>query len=534
MEGVFGNFLRSRMPLSGGSSAPENATQDTPPVSIASGKETSPVPLAARQRSKAPTVSGNLTVSYPAGARSAQVPPISLPLVMPQSHAPLAARQRGKAPTVSGNLTVSHPAGARSAQVPPISLPLVMPQSHAPLAARQRCKAPTISGNLTVSYPGSAGTALDKWGEMGYSIYRNKIIRQSRNRRYPMTTISVTTGTPYEVRIARGILKECGAQIAPLTKANTCAIITDDNVNALYADTVEASLVAQGFRVVKFVFPHGEASKCATTLLDIYSFLCKHEITRSDCLVALGGGVVGDITGFAAATFLRGMQYVQIPTSLLAQVDSSVGGKTAIDLPEGKNLVGAFKQPAVVLCDPDVLATLPRTFLSDGMGEVIKYGMIRDAALFGQLCTLNLDTVQAHFDTIIPTCIGIKRDVVEHDEFDTGERMILNFGHTLGHAVEAHYHYETYTHGSAVAAGMCLMTKYCGSPADYEKLCACVQSYGLPCEVEVPAPTLAAHCGNDKKRAGAQLRYVVCPEIGTAEIRSDTFGAFCGLFGAEN
>ncbi len=345
-----------------------------------------------------------------------------------------------------------------------------------------------------------------------------------------MTKISVTTGKPYEVLIERGILKDCGTYIAPLCKGGTCAIITDDNVNALYADAVEASLQAHGYRVVKFVFPHGEASKCAETLLSIYSFLCRHEITRSDCLVALGGGVVGDITGFAAATFLRGMQYVQIPTSLLAQVDSSVGGKTAIDLPEGKNLVGAFKQPAVVLCDPDALATLPRIFLADGMGEVIKYGMIRDAALFEQLCGLDLDTVQAHFDTIIPTCVRIKRDVVEHDEFDTGERMILNFGHTLGHAIEAHYHYETYTHGSAVAAGMCLMTKYCGKPEDYEKLCACVKAYELPSEVDVPVAELAAHCGNDKKRAGAQLRYVVCHPIGNAEIRSDAFEDYCALF----
>ncbi len=345
-----------------------------------------------------------------------------------------------------------------------------------------------------------------------------------------MTTISVTTGSPYEVLIARGLLKECGTRIKPLIKSETCAIITDDNVDALYAETVEASLRENGYRVVKYVFPHGEASKCAATLLSIYSFLCENQITRSDCLIALGGGVVGDITGFAAATFLRGLSYVQIPTTLLAQVDSSVGGKTAIDLPEGKNLVGAFKQPKVVLCDPDTLSTLPRIFLSDGMGEVIKYGMIRDAALFEQLCALDLDTVQEHFDTIIPTCVGIKRDVVENDEFDNGERMILNFGHTLGHAIEAHYHYETYTHGSAVAAGMCLMTKYCGSAEEYDRLCACVKQYELPCDAGVPAPELAAHCGNDKKRAGAQLRYVVCNPIGNAQIRSAAFEDFCRLF----
>ena len=239
---------------------------------------------------------------------------------------------------------------------------------------------------------------------------------------------------------------------------------------------------------------------------------------------------MGDITGFAAATFLRGLPYVQIPTSLLAQVDSSVGGKTAIDLPEGKNLVGAFKQPAVVLCDPDTLTTLPETFLIDGMGEVIKYGMIADADLFHKLCSYDLYTVQEHFDEIIPACISIKRDVVAEDEFDTGRRMILNFGHTLGHAIEAYYHYETYTHGCAVAAGMCLITKYCSSPENYQVLKNCVERYHLPSDVPAPVHELAVLCGNDKKRAGAKLRYILCSPIGTAEIRTVSLSEFYTLF----
>ncbi|MBE6850102.1 MAG: 3-dehydroquinate synthase [Ruminococcus sp.] len=345
-----------------------------------------------------------------------------------------------------------------------------------------------------------------------------------------MKTIAVHTQNPYDVLVERGILGRCGTYIAPLLKGRTCAIITDDNVDGLYADTVTASLEAQGLTVVKFVFPHGEGSKNAQTLLDIYAFLCEHEITRSDCLIALGGGVVGDITGFAAATFLRGMQYVQLPTTLLAQVDSSVGGKTAIDLAQGKNLVGAFKQPAIVLCDPDALSTLPDVFLADGMGEVIKYGMIRDAALFDMLCTLNLDTVRAEFDTIIPTCIAIKRDVVEADPFDHGERMILNFGHTLAHAIETYYHYETYTHGSAVAAGMCMMTKQCGTAEQYEKLCACCQGYQLPVTVDAPLAQLIPLCSGDKKRAGGNLRYVVCEPTGTAQIRTVTLQEFHDLF----
>ena len=345
-----------------------------------------------------------------------------------------------------------------------------------------------------------------------------------------MKKIHVPVAQAYDVLIERGILAKAGETVRALTKAETCAVITDDHVGPLYADAVEASLREAGLRAVRFTFPHGEASKNAATLAAIWSFLCTEGLTRSDCLIALGGGVVGDITGFAAATFLRGMPYVQIPTSLLAQVDSSVGGKTAIDLPEGKNLVGAFKQPAAVLCDPDTLRTLPRTFLTDGMGEVIKYGMIADAALFDTLCGLDLDTVQDRFDDIIPACVGIKRDVVAEDELDTGLRMILNFGHTLGHAIEAYYHYETYTHGCAVAAGMCLMTDYTGDADTAARLRACVERYGLPSRVDAPIGELVPLCGHDKKRAGSHLRYIVCEPVGHAVIRNATLEGFAALF----
>lgn len=345
-----------------------------------------------------------------------------------------------------------------------------------------------------------------------------------------MTTIHVPVQHAYDVLIARGILARCGEITRELVSSGTCAVITDDNVDRLYSEIVERSLRGAGFRVVKYVFPHGEGSKCADTLLKIYSFLCRNDVTRSDCLIALGGGVVGDITGFAAATFLRGMPYIQIPTSLLAQVDSSVGGKTAIDLPEGKNLVGAFKQPKVVLCDPDVLQTLPREFLIDGMGEVIKYGMIADAKLFDLLCECDISTVQSHFDEIIPACVGIKRDVVAEDELDTGLRMILNFGHTLGHAVEAYYHYQTYTHGCAVAVGMCLMTQYCGDAQAVARLKSCCERYDLPTAVDAPLSALLDLCGHDKKRAGGTIRYIVCQPIGKANIETAEIPAFRKLF----
>ncbi|MDE5737348.1 MAG: 3-dehydroquinate synthase [Oscillospiraceae bacterium] len=343
-----------------------------------------------------------------------------------------------------------------------------------------------------------------------------------------MQKIHVPVKNAYDVIIERGILQKCGTfiQELELTNAKHFVIITDDNVDKFYADIVLKSLQDNGFQAEKFVFPHGEASKNAEILLKIYAFLCEHEVTRGDCLIALGGGVVGDITGFAAATFLRGLPYIQIPTSLLAQVDSSVGGKTAIDLPEGKNLVGAFKQPLAVFCDLDTLQTLPEEFLIDGMGEVIKYGMIADAELFENLCQYDLQSIKNHFDEIIPACIKIKRDVVAEDELDTGLRMILNFGHTLGHAIEAYYHYETYTHGCAVAVGMCLMTKYCGSPEDYKKLKSCVERYGLPTEVPASIHELIALCGNDKKRSGSDLRYIVCSPIGTANIKLDSVSEF--------
>ena len=189
--------------------------------------------------------------------------------------------------------------------------------------------------------------------------------------------ITVKASDTYEVIIGNNLLENAGSYIGEVTKSKIFAVITDDTVDSLYGNIVCSSIIKAGYSVYKFVFPHGEASKSPETLLKIYSFLCENHISRTDCLIALGGGVVGDITGYAAATFLRGLDFIQIPTTLLAQVDSSVGGKTAIDLPEGKNLVGAFKQPKLVLCDTDTLDTLPEEFLIDGMGEVVKYGMIK-------------------------------------------------------------------------------------------------------------------------------------------------------------
>ena len=203
-----------------------------------------------------------------------------------------------------------------------------------------------------------------------------------------------------------------------------------------------------------------------------------------------------------------------------------MGGKTAIDLKGGKNLVGAFKQPVCVLCDPDTLRTLPSATFSDGMGEVVKYGMIRDAKLFELLAAHNQETIFSVLEDVICTCISIKRDVVEADEFDTGERMILNYGHTLGHAIEGYYHYETYSHGSAVAIGMCLIAEKTCTPEQTAALKACLQAYHLPISVPVPISDLLPFCGVDKKRAGNQLRYIVCETPGKAEIRTASISEF--------
>ncbi len=341
-----------------------------------------------------------------------------------------------------------------------------------------------------------------------------------------MKTINVRTSRPYNVIIERGSLSKSGELISQVIKSHKTVIITDDTVGALYADTLVQSLEKNNITSSVFVFPHGEQSKNLTVLGEIYDFLCQKRITRSDFIIALGGGVVGDITGFAAASFLRGIEFVQIPTTLLAQVDSSVGGKTAIDIAGGKNLVGAFKQPALVICDSDTLRTLPQSELSCGMAEVIKYGMIRDENLFNILENHDISNIDDVMDDIVYTCIDIKRNVVENDEFDKGERMILNFGHTLGHAIEGWHNYTDYTHGMGVAVGMCMITELLCSPEITERLKKCVESYKLPTSTNAPVSELLPYCSTDKKCDSDSISYIVCNKIGVAEIKKVTVAEF--------
>lgn len=348
-----------------------------------------------------------------------------------------------------------------------------------------------------------------------------------------MTKICIDTSKPYDVVIGKGLLENAGELIANTIKGRKAVIVTDDIVNSLYAEKLTASMAKAGFTTDVFVFPNGEESKSHKTLIELYDFLSKKNITRSDFLVALGGGVVGDLTGFAAATYLRGIDYVQIPTTLLAQVDSSVGGKTAVDIEAGKNLVGAFKQPDIVIADTDTLATLTDDIFTDGMGEVVKYGMIWSKSLFELLKT---GKAKENLEKIVEECVDIKRQVVETDEFDTGLRMILNFGHTLGHSIEKFYNYKGFSHGKAVSVGMYLMTVIAEkgglieTPLS-EELKACLEANNMPFTSEADGASLFSGAVNDKKRFSDNINLIICREIGKADIVKMNINDFKKLIG---
>lgn len=332
-----------------------------------------------------------------------------------------------------------------------------------------------------------------------------------------MKTVEVNTDRSYNIYIERGIIKSAGKYIRGVSKAVRAAVISDSNVAPIYADTVMSSLKEYGFETSLFVFPAGEASKRLSTIEKIYGFLSESKITRTDIIVALGGGVTGDMAGFAAASWLRGIDFVQIPTSLLAQVDSSVGGKTGVDMPFGKNLVGAFWQPRAVLIDPDTLSTLPDKFFRDGMGEVIKYGCIRSASLFERL---EKENAADFIDGIIFECVSIKRDVVAKDERDTGLRAILNFGHTFGHAIEKLGNFSAITHGEAISAGAMILTeitekKGLTEAGTSERLRALLLKNGLPVSSEYALKDIIKATSGDKKSSGRDLSFVFLERIGS-------------------
>lgn len=262
-----------------------------------------------------------------------------------------------------------------------------------------------------------------------------------------MKVITVNASKSYDILVGSGLINIVGGILSQTFSPCKVAVITDDNVDEIYGESVVCSLEENGFKTCKFVFEHGEKNKNINTFNDIQNFLAKNELTRKDLVVALGGGVVGDVAGFSASTYLRGINFVQVPTTLLAQIDSSVGGKTGIDLDCGKNLVGAFHQPSLVICDIEALSTLPDEVVEDGLGEGAKYALL-DKRVFMHVLNKNFD-----LETFVSLCIEYKKQIVEGDEFESGNRKLLNLGHTIGHAIEKLSNY-TISHGKAVAIGL--------------------------------------------------------------------------------
>jgi len=335
-----------------------------------------------------------------------------------------------------------------------------------------------------------------------------------------MKKLTVNVGKTYEIIIEKGIMQECGAYIKKVSSEKKVCVITDSNVAPLYLDRVVSGLEKEGYEVFSFIFKAGESSKTTAVIVEMVEFLAEKGLTRKDLVVALGGGVCGDMAGFAAAVYLRGIDFVQIPTTLLSQVDSSVGGKTGVDLPQGKNLCGAFHQPVLVLIDPLALHTLSDHYFSDGMGEVIKAGCIKSAQLFEKI--ENKD-VKENIEEIIFECVDIKRGVVERDEKEQGERALLNFGHTIGHGIEKLHNFSGVSHGEAVGIGM-LMISEIGEKAGLtekgtaDRIKAVLEKYNMKTSDNHSAESIIEAMQSDKKRTLNGINFVMLKSIGNSFI----------------
>ena len=333
--------------------------------------------------------------------------------------------------------------------------------------------------------------------------------------------IHVATGVAYDVFVRAGVVAETAKFVKEnFPKAAKVAVVVDSNVDRLHGDRVVRLLEDGGLRVERIVFPAGEQSKTLETYAELVRSLAALRFSRKDLVVALGGGVTGDMAGFAAATYMRKIDFVQVPTSLLAMVDSSVGGKTAVDIPEGKNLVGAFHQPRAVFCDPDFLGTLPESWRLDGMGEVVKYAILGDADLFARLEARPLEPIATDD---IARCIEMKRDVVSRDEFETGERKTLNLGHTFAHAIEKLSGYTT-THGCAVATGLAMAARAAVklgvlAAAEGARIAALVDAMGYETRSRYAPADLAQAMGGDKKAAGGSVDLILPVAVGKCIIR---------------
>lgn len=336
-----------------------------------------------------------------------------------------------------------------------------------------------------------------------------------------MKKIQVATSTEYDVLIGTGLLSKIAQYVSLVKQPCKVVVVSDSNVTPLYMETVTHSLSSAGYDVLSYVFTAGEERKNGETYLSILDFLAQCNLTRSDLLIALGGGVVGDLTGFVASTYLRGISYIQVPTSLLAMVDSSVGGKTAINLPSGKNLAGAFYQPKLVLCDTDTLKTLPEHNIRDGCAEIVKYSILYDSQLFAHLTKHGPDFDREY---VISRCVKLKRNVVCEDEFDTGNRQKLNLGHTIGHGIEAISGY-TVSHGYAISAGMSIIGKVAVAfgylpQSTYETILSVLRKFSLPTETDYAAASLLPYIAGDKKRCGDMINLIIPHDIGDCNIHN--------------
>lgn len=350
-----------------------------------------------------------------------------------------------------------------------------------------------------------------------------------------MKKVTVNVGKGYDILIEKGIISRCADYIKNVTNAKKICLVSDTNVHPLYADVVKQSLENGGFEICEYVYSAGEESKTTATVVSMVEFMAQNELTRNDLVVALGGGVCGDMAGFASAVYLRGIDFVQIPTSLLAQVDSSVGGKTAVDLPQGKNLCGAFHQPALVLIDTDTLDTLTAHFFSDGMAEAIKTGCIKSKELFD---LIELGDTKECIDEIVYRCVQIKAGVVERDEKEHGERALLNFGHTPGHAIEKLHNFSQVSHGEAVGMGMVIMARAgeingITAVGTADRIARVLRKFDLRIEDSNSLCDIISAMNADKKRTGSAIKFILLNSIGDAFIKEISYGDIPKFFGLE-
>lgn len=336
-----------------------------------------------------------------------------------------------------------------------------------------------------------------------------------------METVKVNASKEYDVIIGQHTLSMLGKKIKELFGDVRVCIVSDDTVASLHKDSATKTLDEENLRHETFVFSHGETSKSPEVLFELLEFLAKKHFSRKDVVVALGGGVTGDLTGLAAAMYMRGMHLVQVPTTLLAMVDSSVGGKTAVNLRAGKNLAGVFNQPELVLCDLRMLLTLPAEYFADGVAEIIKYGAIADRELFD---TVKNGNIIPELERIVARCVSIKRDIVNEDEFDNGRRQLLNFGHTLAHSIEKMSDF-TISHGSAVAMGMVIISEIAWKNGLSKERCQdeiidALLENNLPISCPYKNSELYYAAENDKKSASGRISIIIPEEIGNCIIHN--------------